>query len=195
MSLNGKIQLNETHVLNGTLQPTNTLSGSLVGQESFKGALKNEVLRGYSAYQVAVLNGFEGSEQDWLGSLKGENGKSVYQYALECGYVGTEQEFIRHFINVMSENFSSSKISTVTLLADAWIGEESPYSQEVTIVGATENSQVDLTPSVAQLAVFYEKDLAFVTENYNGVVTVYAIGQKPQNDYIIQVTLTEVLYD
>ena len=51
---------------------------------------------------------------------------------------------------------------------------------------------MDLTPSVEQLAVFYDKDLTFVTENEDGVVTVYAIGQKPTNDYTIQVTITEV---
>lgn len=86
-----------------------------------------------------------------------------------------------------------SRIAYVTLLASAWEGEENLYSQIVTIDGVTKNSQVDLTPSVEQLAIFYNKDLAFVTENENGVVTVYAIGQKPQNDYTIQVTLTEVL--
>ena len=62
----------------------------------------------------------------------------------------------------------------------------------MTISGVTENSQVDLTPSVEQLVVFYEKDLTFVTENEDGVVTVYAIGQKPTNDYTVQVTITEV---
>ena len=87
----------------------------------------------------------------------------------------------------------SARIGYVTLLADNWVGEASPYSQVVEIDGVTENSQVDLTPSVEQLAVFYNKDLAFVTENRDGVVTVFAIGQKPQNDYTIQVTLTEVI--
>lgn len=90
------------------------------------------------------------------------------------------------------ESGSTAKIAYVTLLAEAWEGTGSPYSQIVNIDGATENSQVDLTPSVEQLAIFYDKDLAFVTENYKGVVTVYAIGQKPQNDYTIQVTVTEV---
>ena len=90
---------------------------------------------------------------------------------------------------------SSARIGNVTLLASKWVGTSTPYSQVVTIDGVTENSQVDLTPSVQQLSIFYEKDLAFVTENYNGVVTVYAIGQKPQNDYTIQVTITEVSYE
>ena len=84
------------------------------------------------------------------------------------------------------------KIGTVTLLASAWEGTENLYHQIVAIEGVTENSQVDLTPDVEQLAIFYEKDLSFVTENENGTVTVYAIGQKPLNDYTIQVTITEV---
>ena len=84
------------------------------------------------------------------------------------------------------------RIGEVTLLASAWQGSASPYSQVVTIAGVTENSQVDLTPSVEQLVVFYQKDLAFVTENDGGTVTVYAIGDKPTNNYTIQVTIKEV---
>lgn len=87
---------------------------------------------------------------------------------------------------------ASAKIAYVNIFANKWTGTQSPYAQVVEVDGATANSQVDLTPSVAQLAVFYEKDLAFVTENDSGVVTVYAIGQKPENDYTIQVTITEV---
>ena len=87
---------------------------------------------------------------------------------------------------------SAAGIGEVTLRAAGWVGEDSPYSQVVEIEGVTENSQVDLTPSVEQLSAFYHKDLAFVTENDGGVVTVYAIGQKPENDYTIQVTITEV---
>lgn len=88
----------------------------------------------------------------------------------------------------------SARISEIVLIASKWVGASSPYSQIVTVEGVTENSQVDLTPSAAQLSVFWEKDLTFVTENENGVVTVYAIGQKPTSDYIIQCTITEVIY-
>lgn len=87
---------------------------------------------------------------------------------------------------------SAATIGEITLRAADWVGDDSPYSQVVKIDGVTAYSQVDLTPSVEQLSVFYYKDLAFVTENDGGVVTVYAIGQKPENDYTIQVTITEV---
>lgn len=87
---------------------------------------------------------------------------------------------------------SSVVLGEVTLRAANWVGAGSPYSQVVQIAGVTEYSQVDLKPSVEQLAIFHEKDLAFVTENENGVVTVYAIGDRPTNDYTMQVSITEV---
>lgn len=88
----------------------------------------------------------------------------------------------------------SAKIGEVVLLASKWVGKDNLYYQVVEIEGTTESSQVDLTPSIEQLVVFYEKDLTFVTENEDGVVTVYVVGQKPENDYTIQVTITEVQY-
>lgn len=84
------------------------------------------------------------------------------------------------------------RVAEIALLAANWKGDASPYSQVVSIDGITPYSQVDLTPSVEQLSIFHDKDLAFVTENEDGVVTVYAIGQKPENDYTIQVTIKEV---
>lgn len=87
----------------------------------------------------------------------------------------------------------ASKVAYVTLLASAWTGEDGLYSQVVDIEGITEHSQVDLKPNADQLAIFHEKDLALVTENEDGVVTVYAIGDKLTSDYTIQVSITEVV--
>lgn len=85
-----------------------------------------------------------------------------------------------------------NKVTTVTLYADQWEGAESPYLQTVNIPGTTENSKIDLNPTVEQLAIFHNKDLAFVVENDNGITTVYCVGQKPANDYTMQATITEV---
>lgn len=84
------------------------------------------------------------------------------------------------------------RLGVINLLADAWDGSDNLYSQVVSIKGVTNRSQVDITPDAEQLAIFREKDLALVAENEDGIVTVYAIGQKPMNDYTIQVTITEV---
>ena len=86
----------------------------------------------------------------------------------------------------------SKRIAEIYLPASNWSGGGSLFRQVVTVDGVTENSQVDLTPDVEQLAIFYDKSLALVAENEGGVVTVYAIGQKPENDYTIQATITEV---
>ena len=34
-----------------------------------------EVGKGNSAYDIAIQNGYAGTEQEWLNSLKGNNGK------------------------------------------------------------------------------------------------------------------------
>ena len=141
-----------------------------------KGSLSlPKAIQGKSAYEIAVEEGFKGTVEEWLASLK-----------------AITPDDVKQMVNEIIKNSAMAKIGYVSLLANNWVGADSPYSQVVTVDGVTENSQVDLTPSVEQLAIFYEKDLTFVTENEGGIVTVYAIGQKPENDYNIQVTITEV---
>ena len=88
---------------------------------------------------------------------------------------------------------ASVKLTEVTLLASEWKGGESPYFQVVDVEGVSVNSLVNLQPSVEQLEIFHDKDIAFTTENNGGTVTVFAIGDKPSNDYIIQATIMEVV--
>lgn len=50
---------------------------------------------GLSAYDIAVKNGFVGSESEWLASLQGsDTGKSAYEIAIEKGYDGSEDEWL-----------------------------------------------------------------------------------------------------
>ncbi|MBN2814988.1 MAG: hypothetical protein JXQ80_12975 [Bacteroidales bacterium] len=65
--------------------------------------------RGDSAYEVAIANGFVGTEEEWLLSLKGEpgeagaNGKSAYQSYLETTTddpVMTEGEWANQLGNI-----------------------------------------------------------------------------------------------
>lgn len=94
--------------------------------------------------------------------------------------------------------YAKSLVKTVTinLLASNWVsGSDNQHSQIITIADTTPYSKIDLQPTAEQLTVFHEKDIAFVAENDEGVVTVYCIGQKPANDYTIQATITEVEID
>lgn len=159
---------------------------------------------GKSAYEVAVKNGFEGSETEWLASLKGEQGKQgdrgnpgVYvgsgDMPEDCnvqidpnGNPVTLEE-LKHLLG-----FAPARVAVVTLLASAWVGSDNLHSQVVAVDGVTTHSKVDLLPSVEQLVIFHNKDVTFVTENEDGVVTVYAIGDKPTLDYKMQVQITEV---
>ena len=86
----------------------------------------------------------------------------------------------------------ASRVVDIVLRASAWVGSDKIHSQVVEIEGITAQSQVDLKPSVEQMAIFHEKDIAFSTENEDGVVTVYVVGDKPVLDYTIQASVTEV---
>lgn len=105
---------------------------------------------------------------------------------MEIEYVMDAKKYIDSMLS------PATRITSVSLPASRWTGSGTLYSQAVSIPGITENSQVNLAPSVEQMATFYEKDITFVTENDGGVVTVYVIGQRPQNDYTIQADIVEV---
>jgi hypothetical protein len=93
------------------------------------------------------------------------------------------------------DSFVMPTPASVTLYADKWEKDtDNRYYQVVTVNNATitPNSKVDLQPSAEQLTIFHQKDLAFVAENEDGVVSIYCVGQVPQNDYTIQTTVMEV---
>lgn len=64
--------------LSGDIACYSTLSGALAADGSVSGALSNPVLRGYSAYAIAVMHGFKGTEKEWLDSLKPVNGVDYF---------------------------------------------------------------------------------------------------------------------
>lgn len=109
---------------------------------------------------------------------------------MELEYVMDAKKYID---SLMGTGGSSARLGSVTLKSSAWkTNADGLHSQVVTIAGVTPYSKVDLLPSVEQLAVFHNKDVAFVTENEDGVVTVFAIGDKPTMDYTMQISITEV---
>jgi hypothetical protein len=85
------------------------------------------------------------------------------------------------------------KSTTVSLLAANWVGDTIPYSQVININGVDVNSKIDLQPTAVQIVELQNEDVSFVVENDNGVVTVYALGGKPESDYSMQALISEVL--
>lgn len=64
------------------------------GAKGEKGDTGNQGDAGKSAFDVAVANGYLGTEPQWLASLKGLAGLSAYQAAVNAGFPGTEAEWV-----------------------------------------------------------------------------------------------------
>ena len=84
------------------------------------------------------------------------------------------------------------RMTTVTLRANAWIGNTEPYSQEVSIATVTASSKVDLQPSAQQIVDLQNAETSLMIDNHEGSLTCYAIGNKPTVDYNMQVLIQEV---
>lgn len=87
------------------------------------------------------------------------------------------------------------KVCTITLRADDWYGDQSPWEQEVVVdnYSVTALSKVDLQPNVEQLAELTDEEITLVAVNTNAIVVVYAINGKPKKDYKMKVLVTEII--
>ncbi len=73
-----------------------------------------------SAYDIAVKNGFVGTEQEWLASLEGADGKDaeqvgvqeLYEAAVADGFQGSMSDFIREYLSLdMNEDNNTETIA------------------------------------------------------------------------------------
>lgn len=77
-----------------SLDPLDQLSGNEMLEVAYQGhnfrIMSSQLFgqQGKSAYQVAVDNGYQGTQVQWLTSLIGPRGMSAYQTAVENGFVG-----------------------------------------------------------------------------------------------------------
>lgn len=82
--------------------------------------------------------------------------------------------------------------STVTMLADAWDGENTPYYQTVECSGVTANSKIDLQPTPEQVVELHNSKIALMASNNDGIVTIYSFNGKPTIDMNMDVLITDV---
>lgn len=75
---------------------------SLKGEKGDGGDTGQPGPSGESAYQVAVDNGFKGTEKEWLDYLRkgpvGADGKSAYQVWIDQGNKGSEDDFLKSLV-------------------------------------------------------------------------------------------------
>ena len=88
-------------------------------------------------------------------------------------------------------NNISHKLITLQLPA-SWAGT-GPFTQVLTIDGATANSKIDLQPDAAVIAQLLSDGVqALYIVNDNGTCTAYAVGAAPSTAITVQATVTEV---
>ena len=92
--------------------------------------------------------------------------------------------------NVMLQSLLP-KVTTITLTSN-WVGDASPYYQDIALSCVTETSIVDLQPTPEQLNSWQDDGIAFTTLSGNGTVRVYVAGGKPSSAISVQVRVQEV---
>lgn len=121
---------------------------------AFGGCMEKEIP--LSAYQIAVANGFVGTEQDWLASLKGNSGENGSDLTIEdiyeaSGFEGSLQEFIAYYMNELkfpvqedndTETIGKNVSSVVTICAGFQAKTRDKRGQLRTQVCASEGSGV-----------------------------------------------------
>jgi hypothetical protein len=105
---------------------------------------------------------------------------------------GTWQEVWGCTNNGSSGGADVPKLTSITMLANAWTGENSPYSQVVACNGVNENSKLDLQPTPMQIVDLQDAEISLMLTNDQGLITAWAIGDKPQTDLVMSVLITEV---
>jgi hypothetical protein len=103
---------------------------------------------GLSAYEVAVSNGFVGTELDWLSSLQGSdgldgmngvdgapgaNGASAYQIALDNGFVGTQAQWLASLEGAGVSVYSKKTSNYTAIASDLLIADTSGGAFTITL--------------------------------------------------------------
>lgn len=167
---------------------------------------------GKSAYEIAVDNGFDGTEAEWLASLKGAdgqdgapgadgqngedgadgaNGKSAYEIAVEQGFVGTKAEWLASLKGADGAD-GQPRRATVTLAAASWANK----AQTVTVQGVSADETAQLiqpVPASASMAAYYDAGVIATGQAENSLT--FSCEEVPTADLTVYVVITEVSAD
>lgn len=105
---------------------------------------------------------------------------------------GTESSNMVKIDTALGEKANSSVLVSATLLASAWTGIDSPFTQDITVTGltATQNGTI----SVAHNATFEQREMAreamlSVVGQEDGKLTIAADGEMPERDIPVYIIL------
>ncbi len=86
-----------------------------------------------------------------------------------------------------------TKVTDIVMKVDSWHGGAGMWSQIVEVAEASPFSKIDLQPNTEQLLALQKSQTAMSAENADGIITVYAFGEKPREDMTLQATVTEIV--
>lgn len=133
-----------------------------------------------SAYDIAVKNGFIGTEKEWLQSLRGddgENGKDldindVYEWAQSQGFEGDYQAFLQSLgITAVEDNDTKTIAKNITSSVNIFCGFTETYTES----SGLSNKQTTYVTASAGSGVVYSINrnagTAIIITNYHVVYT------------------------
>ena len=103
----------------------------LEGDKGDKGEKGDNGKNGLSSYEIAVSQGFKGTEEEWLEALKGENGQAgltAYEIAVQNGYKGTEEEWLE---SLKGENGKSGLTAYEIAVKNGYKGTEKEWLESL----------------------------------------------------------------
>ncbi|WP_421877528.1 hypothetical protein [Marinoscillum sp.] len=107
----------------------------LKGDKGDAGAAGKDGSDGVSAYEIAISNGFAGTESEWLASLEGADGASAYEVAVSNGFTGTEAQWLVSLKDDYTETdpeFAAWDKSTGIIITESQISDLQDYLTEYT---------------------------------------------------------------
>lgn len=105
---------------------------------------------------------------------------------------GTWQEVWGSTTSSAGGSANMPRLTNITLFADQWAGDTSPYGQDVNVNGVNVNSKLDLQPTPSQLDALQDAEISLMAVNNEGRVIVYSFNGKPDVDMEMQVLITDV---
>lgn len=143
---------------------------------------------GLSAYEIAVENGFQGTEAEWLESLVGEDGTAVekgysaYEIAVQNGFEGTELEWLDSLVGDTGEKGETYITNAVNEAILSVVSVTSGFNK--TVYNYWGNSQEQEYASAGSGIIFQadkENGNAYIVTNYHVVYDVEANSQISDN--------------